>query len=204
MPLDLMLEDQDVMDYVQGKIQEPPSTAPTSTISKYKKGEIKAKLMTRDSIHKSLVAYISKLDTSKEMYDKLVNMVKANNANQFLFFKNQLKNLKKGKDESIQSYFLKLTEIRNNLLAIGERIDYGEMVLNTLGGLSSEWHVFNTTILNNNVIPDFDEVLSRCVQEETRMKEYENEGNVAFIARAKKNFGGSRNKKKGRGPREEM
>ena len=122
MTLDLMLEDQDVMDYVQVKIQEPPSTTTVAAKTKYKKGEIKAKLMIRDSMHKSLVAYISKLGTSKEMYDKLVNMFKANNANQVLFFKNQLKNLKKGRDESVQSYFLKLTEIRNNLLAIGETI----------------------------------------------------------------------------------
>ena len=93
------------MDYVQGKIQEPPSTATVAAKSKYKKGEIKAKLMIRDSIHKSLVAYISELGTSKEMYDKLVNMFKANNANQILFFKNQLKNLKKGRDESVRSYF---------------------------------------------------------------------------------------------------
>ena len=110
------------MDYVQGKIQEPPSSAPAATKTKYRKGEIKAKLIIQDSIHKSLVAYISELGTSKEMYDKLVNMFRANNANQVLFFKNQLKNLKKGKDESVQSYFLKLTEIRNNLLAIGETI----------------------------------------------------------------------------------
>ena len=41
MTLDLMLEDQDVMDYVQGKIQEPPSTALAATKAKYKKGEIK-------------------------------------------------------------------------------------------------------------------------------------------------------------------
>ena len=129
------------------------------------------------------------------MYDKLVNMFKANNANQVLFFKNQLKSLKKGKDESVQSYFLKMTEIRNNLLAIGETIADREMVLTALGGLSSEWHVFNTTILNNNVIPYFDEVLSRCVQEETRMNEYENEGNTAFAAHTKKkNFGGPWNK----------
>ena len=105
-----------------------------------------------------------------------------------------MKNLKKGKDESVQSYFLKLIEIRNNLLAIGETIADREMVLTALGDLSSEWHGFNTTILNNNVIPNFDEVLSRCVQEETRMKEYENEGNVAFTARAKKKKnGGPRN-----------
>ena len=90
MSLDLMLEDQDVMDYVQGKIQKPPSSTPTATKSKYKKGEIKAKLIIRDSIHNSLVAYISELRTCNKMYDKLVNMFRANNANQVLFFKNQI------------------------------------------------------------------------------------------------------------------
>ena len=93
-------------------------------------------------------------------------MFKANNANQVLFFKNQLKNLKKGRDESVQYYFMKLIEIRNNLLAIRGTIANREIFLTALGGLSSKWHVFNTTILNNNVIPDFDEVLSRCVQKE--------------------------------------
>ena len=101
MSLDLILEDQEVMDYVQGKIQEPPSSAPAATKMKYRKGEIKAKLIIRDSIHKSLVAYIFELGTSKEMYDKLVNMLRANNANQVIFFENQLKNLKKGRDEFI-------------------------------------------------------------------------------------------------------
>ena len=120
--LDLVLEDQDVMDYVQGKIQEPPSNAAVSTKMKYRKGETKAKMIIRDSIHKHLVAYISELKTSKEMYDKLLNMFRASNANQILLFKNQLKNIKKGKDESIQSYFMRLIEIRNNLLAIGEAI----------------------------------------------------------------------------------
>ena len=57
---------------VQGKIQEPPSTATIAAKTKCKKGEIKEKLMIRDSIHKSMVAYISELGTSKEMYDKLV------------------------------------------------------------------------------------------------------------------------------------
>ncbi|WP_208081358.1 hypothetical protein, partial [Bacteroides uniformis] len=68
MTLDLILEDQDAMDYVQGKIQEPSSSAPVATKSKNKKGGIKAKLMIWDSIHKILVAYISELHTSKKMY----------------------------------------------------------------------------------------------------------------------------------------
>ena len=72
------------------------------------------------------------------MYDKLINMFKANDVNQVLFFKNQSNNLKKGKDKYVQSYFLKLIEIRNNLLAIGETIADREMVLTALGGLLSE------------------------------------------------------------------
>ena len=72
MSLDLTLEEQDVMDYVQGKITEPPSNAPATAKTKYKKGEVKAKKIIRDSIHKHLVACISDLGTSKEIYDKLV------------------------------------------------------------------------------------------------------------------------------------
>ena len=43
MSLDLALEDQDVMEYVQGKFQEPPSNAVAITKTKYRKGEIKAR-----------------------------------------------------------------------------------------------------------------------------------------------------------------
>ena len=71
-----------------GFIQEPPSNAAAATKTKYRKGEIKAKMIIWDSIHKHLVAYISELKTSKEMYDKLVSMFRASNANQILFFKN--------------------------------------------------------------------------------------------------------------------
>jgi len=83
--LDLTLEEQDVTDYVQGKITEPPSNASTVVKTKYKKGEIKAKKIIGDSIHKHLVAYISDLNTSKEIYDRLVGMFKASNSNQVLF-----------------------------------------------------------------------------------------------------------------------
>ena len=66
MSLDLVLDDQDVMDYVQGKIHEPPSNAPAATKTKYRRGEVKAKMIIKDSIHKHLVAYIFELGTSKE------------------------------------------------------------------------------------------------------------------------------------------
>ena len=92
-----------------------------------------------DSIDKHLVAYISNLSTSKEIYDRLVSLFKVNDANQVLFLRNKLKEIKKGKDESIQAYFLRIIKIKNDLLSIEETITDREMALMTLGGLPSEW-----------------------------------------------------------------
>lgn len=103
--LDLTLEDHNAMDYVHGKVVE-----------------VKAKKIIIDSIEKHLVAYIFYLGTSKEMYDKLVGMFKVNNANQILYLKNKLKDIKMDKAESIQSYFMRITQIKNDLLYIGEVI----------------------------------------------------------------------------------
>ena len=74
MTLDVALEEHEVLDYVQGKVAEPPSNALAIVKTKYKKGEVKAKKILVDSIQKHLVAYISDLGTSKEIYDMLVGM----------------------------------------------------------------------------------------------------------------------------------
>jgi len=96
------------------------------------------------------VTYIFELKTSKDIYDRLVNMFKVSNANQILFLKNNLKDIKNGKDEDIQSYFLRITEIKNDLFSIGEVILDRELTLTTLGGLPPEWYVFRTTVLNDD------------------------------------------------------
>jgi len=137
MSLDLTLEEQEVLDCVRGRITEPPSNASVATRNKYTKGEVKVKKITRDSIDKRLVAYVFALNTSKEIYDRLVSLFKVSDANQVLFLKNKLKDIKKGKDEDIQSYFLRITEIKNDLLSIGEVIGDRELTVTTLGGLPS-------------------------------------------------------------------
>ena len=112
---------------------EPPSNALAAAKTKYKKGEVKAKKIIIDSIQKHLVAYISDIGTSKEMYEKLVGMFKVNNANQILFLKNKLKDIKMDKGESIKSYFMRITQIKNDLL---------EKLLLTRSSLSLHLEVF--------------------------------------------------------------
>ena len=61
--------------------------------------------------------------------------------------------------------------MKNDLLSIGEVTANMELTLIVLGGLSRPWNTFVTTVLNNNKIPGFDELLARCNQEETRIRE---------------------------------
>ena len=92
---------------------------------------------------------------------------------------------------------MRITGIKNVLL-IGEAIVDRERNLIALGDLSPEWHVFNTTILNNNKILGFEESLTRCYQEETRMMEIDMPSNrndpTAFSAHAKKKNNAGSNK----------
>lgn len=85
-----------------------------------------------------------------------IGMLKISNSNQILFLKHKLKDIKKGKDEDIQSYFLRITKIKNDLLLIGEVIPDRELTLTTLGGLPPKWYVFRTTIHNNDQILGFE------------------------------------------------
>ncbi len=101
MSLDITLEEQEVLEHVRGGIVEPPSNASAAVRNKWTEGEVKAKKIIQDSIEKRLVAYISDMNTSKEIYDRLVSLFKVNDANQVLFLRNKLKEIKKGKDESI-------------------------------------------------------------------------------------------------------
>ena len=91
-----------------------------------------------------MVAYVFDLGTSKEMYDKLIGMFKVNNENQILFLKNKLKDIKMDKGEFIQSYFMRITQIKIDLISIREVIADMDLTLIALGGLSRAWDVFNT------------------------------------------------------------
>ena len=66
---------------MRGNIVEPPSNATTAARNKWKTGEVKTKKIIHDFIDKCLVAYISDLNNSKEIYNRLVILFKVNDAN---------------------------------------------------------------------------------------------------------------------------
>lgn len=112
----ITLKEHDVLEYVQGKVAQPLETINVAARARFNKGEVKAKKFILGSFGEHLITYVSKLNKSKEMYDKQVGMYQVNNLSQILASKNQLKDIKMNKGETIQAYFMRIPKIKDQLL----------------------------------------------------------------------------------------
>ena len=66
------------------------------------------------------------------MFDSLTKLFEGNNINRKMTLRNQLKNVKIQNVETIQWYFTRVTQIKEQLEAVGEDIENGEVVMTTL------------------------------------------------------------------------
>ena len=92
--LGVILDDNDVLEYVQGKVLEPPTNASAAIKSRYKKGDLKAKKIIIDGLQDHFIVYVGNLKAFKDMYYNLVGMYDVNNLNHILSLKDQLKKIK--------------------------------------------------------------------------------------------------------------
>jgi hypothetical protein len=106
--IDLILAKNKVLDIVKGKIMEPQfkegkekEPQNVAVLEKFKDSDINAKSIIVDSIKGHLIPYISHLDSSKKMYDALINLFSVRNIGQVMSLKNELHDMKMNDDESL-------------------------------------------------------------------------------------------------------
>jgi hypothetical protein len=101
----LILSKNKVLDIVKGKIVEP----------KFEEGKekepqnIDSMSIILDSIKYHLIPYISHLDSSNNMYNALINLFSFKNIGQIMSLKNELHDMKMNDDDSITSYFMRIS-----------------------------------------------------------------------------------------------
>ena len=105
--------------------------------AKHQKDSIRAQRIIADSIKDHLIPYVSSKNTPKEMFDSLSKLYEGKNINQKMNLRSQLKNTKMQKGETIQEYFSRISEIKEQLKAIGDTIDEDEFVMTALNGLKT-------------------------------------------------------------------
>ena len=72
--------------------------------------------------------------------------------------------------DSINSYLMKVSELRDQLAAINDPVDDKELVTIALNGLPSSWEPFIQGLCAWKKPTKFDKLWALCVQEETRLQ----------------------------------
>jgi len=96
-----------------------------------------------------LLVYVGSLKKSKHVYDKLVGMYEVNNLNLIPSLKNKLKELKMNRGKSVQSYVMRVSQLRDQLQTAGEPISDRELVMVTLQGLPPIWKLHSRGIYDD-------------------------------------------------------
>jgi hypothetical protein len=200
--IDLILAKNKVLDIMKGKIVKPEfeegkekEPQNVAAMEKFKDVGIDAMSIIVESIKDHLIPYISHLDSSKKMYDALTNLFSVKNIGHVMSLKNELRNMKMNEDDSITSYFVRISQLRDQLQAIEEITSEKELENIVLNGLPKTWDAFVASMNTRKEYPTFEELWTCCAQEESRInakekpqKKYDDQ---AFTARFK-NFGNKR------------
>ena len=108
----------------------------------HKKKLAMAKMIIVDSIKDHLIPQVSSLKTPKAMFDSLTKLFEGKNISRKMTLRNQLKNVNIQNVDTIQSYFTRFSQIKEQLEAVDEDVENAEIVMTTLSGLRGEWYSF--------------------------------------------------------------
>ena len=109
---------------------------------KHKKSLVKEKRIILDSIKDHLIPHVSSLNTPNQMFDALSQLYEGENINKKITLRTQVKNMKMQDSKSIQSYFTRISQIKEQIKVIGDSFEEEELVMTTMNGFPRPWDPF--------------------------------------------------------------
>ena len=128
-----ILEENDIDHYVTNVVEEPSTNAGRTA---FKSNQAKARRIIYDSVKEHIMPVITPLKTTKECFDTLVKLYVTKAPSQKRLLKNQLCTLKMENDDFINSFFTKISHIKDQILAIGISVDNDDLVQTVVDGHS--------------------------------------------------------------------
>jgi len=132
--------------------------------------DVKARKIIIYSVRDHLLPRIANLKTTFEMYEALKDMFESDNTLISLTLKGQLQSTKITKGDTVATFFMKISEIKEQLGAIGEIMFDKELVLSTLNNLQKVSESFLQSISGRDKLPTFDCLWTDCTEEELRLR----------------------------------
>ena len=119
----LILEENEVWDIIHSTTTNPV-IVPADAIDKaaFMKRDVKARRIILDAVMDHIIPHISAKIHAFQMWTSLTNLYQSSNENRKMVLREKLKNVHISKGEGTTSYLTKITQVRDELAAVGEVI----------------------------------------------------------------------------------
>ena len=131
--------------------------APTDSIdlAGWKKIDSRAMLIMMDGVKDHIVPHLSGKKTTLEMWKALESLYQSKNENRRMVLQERMRNTKMTKGEGVVPYLTRLTQIRDELGAVGSKTDGEELVQIALNGFSKPRDTFVKGVVAKEKLPDW-------------------------------------------------
>jgi hypothetical protein len=106
-----------------------------------------------------LIPHLSKKKTTKDMFDVVVGLFHSTNMNMKMVLRNKIIFLHMSRSDNVTNYFMRITQVRDQLVAIGDKLDDVELVNVALNGFPKSWEPFVKGVYAREKLPDLKRLL---------------------------------------------
>ena len=145
--------------------------APTDLVdlAALKKIDSRAMLIVMDGVKDHIVPHLSGKKTKENMWTAFESLYQSKNENQKMVLQERMHSTKMAKGEGVVPYLTRLTQIRDELGAVGSKTKDDELIWIALNGFSKPWDTFVKGGVATKKLPDWQRLWDDFVQKETRM-----------------------------------
>lgn len=162
----IILREMELEEYVESNNTIPDNDLDKTT---WKRHNNKAMKIIIDSVKDHILPSISSLSIAFEMFSTIKSTFEINNTSKLLTLKQDLLYIKMNNGEIITSYFLRISELKDQLATIGSLVDDKELTMISLRGLPLSQGTFIRGLSSRPELPKFELLKNECTQEESRL-----------------------------------
>lgn len=162
----MLLKENKLESFVKDE-KEEPKYDPEKTL--WIENNEKTMKIIVDVVLDHIVSIVAKHVTTYCMFKALENTFIVINTSLKLALKRKMNNISMNKGESVNAFFIRITELRDQLSSVSYEIDNQELSLTTLGGLPDSWESFIQGISARSKLSKLDRLRFECLQEESKL-----------------------------------
>lgn len=121
----VVLEENKIWEFVDKTLKTPTNA---TALAKHKRKDVKDKRIVLDGVKDHVVPHLSGKKTTKELREALTKLYQSDNHNRKMVLREKLKSTVMSNTDTVTSYLTKISQIRNELVAVRETILDADLV----------------------------------------------------------------------------